>query len=490
MSNPRQRLEHLRKRKRLEELRAKRDDSGVTPQTQPESQAANRATAAVAGAGQGLTLGFGDEIEAGLMSAFPIDRMFDWRGDKDVKFGDYKGNLELVRQRNAAQREAAPKSFLAGEVGSGVATGGVGLARTAGGRLAGSAAFGGAYGAGKAEGGIKDRLKGAALGGAIGLGSQYGLDKAGRYLAPKFQKKAQQVVPTLDELKAKAQAAYQRVDDIGARYGADDIKSLFQGVQDEIPTNGLGAVTSRTNPTTVAALKQMKKAGPKEASLSELDRLRQLTSGAAPTNPGDQRTAGIIRSNIDDFIGSMNPVSGGDDAAGAIQSARAAHATRRKAELVDGALEKGALQADSNRVPDAIFNQRKQIKSILGNPRKSAGFTPDELAAMRRVVKGSSAENAARLVGKLGSGNAVGTSIGTALGYGAAGLPGAIGLPLAAAAIRKGGDRATQKSIDDMVALIRTGSQPKRLDTAASRAVQDETIQELIARINAVGASQ
>ena len=104
MSNPRQRLEHLRKRKRLEELRAKRDDSGVTPQTQPESQAANRATAAVAGAGQGLTLGFGDEIEAGLMSAFPIDRMFDWRGDKDVKFGDYKGNLSGNVMRRSVKR--------------------------------------------------------------------------------------------------------------------------------------------------------------------------------------------------------------------------------------------------------------------------------------------------------------------------------------------------------------------------------------------------
>jgi hypothetical protein len=124
--------------------------------------------------GQGLSLGFGDEIEAGLRTGFGL------LGDYDKTVKDVRGNIKDFREEN-------PLLSLGLELTGGLATGGLGAGRFAGSKAgqyilgkAGNTGLGATIGAGEgaiagagsAEGDAGDIglgiLSGATLGGAFG----------------------------------------------------------------------------------------------------------------------------------------------------------------------------------------------------------------------------------------------------------------------------------------------------------------------------------
>ena len=509
MSDQRQRLEVLRKKKRLAELRQKRDGQppsqgqAASPPQQPATQgdvnqamniqalknipaigsdvgllpqkAQSRLASGAQGVMQGGTLGFSDEIIGGLSALSPNKT--------------YRDSTDQARAQQDAAKEANPLSYIGGEIAGGLSMGGTGAARSTAGRYASTAGFGGAYGAGVTEGGLMDRVKGAGLGAAIGIGTQFGLNRIGSAIAPAFKSKPKvsKSIPSLDELKSSKNALYKQADDLGANYSPEQVQSLFQGIGDEIPTEGLGRISSRTHPTTVSIMRQMKGQGDKPASLTELDKLRQLAGSASVTNPADQRLSGIVRQNIDEFTEAAVPAAGGD-ASSVLQQARKANQRFKKAETLEEALENARIQASSNKVPDELFSQRKAVAGLLKNPKTRRGLGDEEVAAMEKFVKGSTAEKVSRTIGKLGSGNIVGTSLGGGLGALMGGVPGAVGLPLAASVVRKAGERTTQKSLDDLVRLMRTGQPQAPVETAASKAVQDKRLQEILARMGTVSA--
>lgn len=144
----------------------------------PPKQAAapqSRGTIADA-AGQGLTLGFADEL-SGLVGAIPAALS---TGNNVVDA--YKGIRDAARENYAGYKAENPGTALAAEIGGGLLTGGVGggraLAGTAGRQMLGraalsGAALGGASGAGYSQadtvGGLAtDTALGAAVGGAAG----------------------------------------------------------------------------------------------------------------------------------------------------------------------------------------------------------------------------------------------------------------------------------------------------------------------------------
>lgn len=120
--------------------------------------------------GQGVLLGFGDEVEAGLRTGFGL------LGDYDKTVSDVRGQLKDFRAEN-------PATALAAEIGGGLVTGGLGGARAAGTALGrkilakgGAAGLAGTIGAG--EGAIAgigagedaaSRLAGGLVGSTVGL---------------------------------------------------------------------------------------------------------------------------------------------------------------------------------------------------------------------------------------------------------------------------------------------------------------------------------
>ena len=120
--------------------------------------------------GQGLSFGFGDELEAGLRTGF------GFLGDYDKTVKDVRGNIKDFREEN-------PATALGLELGGGLLTGGLGAGRVAGTALGrniinkvGTTGFGGAVGAtegaiagaGSANGDLGDRAVGALAGGTLG----------------------------------------------------------------------------------------------------------------------------------------------------------------------------------------------------------------------------------------------------------------------------------------------------------------------------------
>jgi hypothetical protein len=141
-------------------------------------------------AAQGVTFGFGEEIEAKL----PFMRE---SGESEEQA------LKRIRGEMEQYREAYPKTAIASEIGGGLLTGGVGGVRAAGataaraglrqalkrgvGAAARSATVSGALsGAGAAEGDAMTRLGGAVVGGALGGVTGGVLGKAGQAAATRL----------------------------------------------------------------------------------------------------------------------------------------------------------------------------------------------------------------------------------------------------------------------------------------------------------------
>ena len=473
---------------------------GLVDQAKPQAEPArptrlsrigNAIGGAVGGAAQGLSFGFGDEAEAALASLVPADRMVRLDGKADIRFGDYKGNLAQIRKRNAEQRAAAPKANLAGELSGGVGAGGRKLMQM--GAVKGGAIAGGLFGAGSAEGGALDRLVEGGKGAGLGAVGGAALSKAGGSLAALARTRAADklkdaAMPTLDAMKQGASDLYKRVDDLGVRYSPDQMQALFQSIKDQVPTEGLGAISAGTHPTANAAVRQMQRVGPQDTSLLELDRFRRLAGGASPTNPADGRMAGLIRDEVDDFTAGITPAVRGKEAAGLLQQARGAHGQFRRAEQVDEALGAAALSAESNRVPDVMFSQRKAIKNILNSPTKRRGYSPEQIEAMKNFVRMTPTQKFTDFMAKSGRGQ-MGVALGGGAGLAMGGPVGAVAVPALGYAARKVGDKSSERARDAMVRALRTQGMPDAVDSRLSRLVEDQRIQSLLNRLSIVSAN-
>lgn len=133
-----------------------------------ESTSPSATTSALAGAGQGITLGFQDELSAAISAILPtaLDKEMG-RGYKERR----KAILAQERSRLSELEEASPGAFMAGELAGGLALPGAGGASTAG-RIAGSAGLGALQSLGKTEVEdnadlLKEATKGAAVSGAF-----------------------------------------------------------------------------------------------------------------------------------------------------------------------------------------------------------------------------------------------------------------------------------------------------------------------------------
>ena len=260
----------------IEQMKAHKVTATPVAPVEPEI-AAPKSSAALSGVSRGLTLGADQHVEAAMASLIPSNLM---AGGADVRFGDYKGNLEKIRGRNSAIKKAAPKTFLASEIGAGIAglgkvakagatatklvhgslTGTKKLAATTAALAADGAAIGGLSAGfdGKNTEEIKKSVKTGALAGGLGgvavkaLGRGFGAI-AGRF-KPSEQKAANALLKTAqasgkspDQIKASFKSAtddgaseYMLMDALGeagvrrangiSRSGGDGGKIIREGL--------------------------------------------------------------------------------------------------------------------------------------------------------------------------------------------------------------------------------------------------------------------
>lgn len=400
----------------------------------------------------GATFGLADEFAAGMNTMTGLGQ-----GE------NYTQNLEAERATDASiplsQRLAGELlgMGMTGGLASGAGLTMMNMARpTVGGmalRGAGEgAAYGGLYGFGSGEG-QEDRLQRAAFGGLTGAAAG-GL--AGG-LAGALSRRPQ--VPTADELKAQANAAYQAVDNSGLMISGGSVQNFGKQLEATLANEG---IDTTLHPRVVAALTRIVNSQD-DISFQGMDILRRVAkNAAASTDPSERRLAQIVIENIDDFVRNLQPadIVGGTDPATTVQTLRLARemwSRGSKSEFVQNLVQR-AQDSMSNYTQSGFENAlRREFRSIIRNPSKMRLFTTEEQAALRAVAQGGPIANVLRWIGKLAPRGPISAAISGGGGYAVGGPLGAVAAPTLGEAAKFGATRATMGAVNNAQNMMAAG---------------------------------
>ena len=444
---------------------------------------------AATGVGQGITLGFGDEIMAGMAAPFRAGYNKLTGGEFDLGSA-YDTELEGLRGRLKQSKERSPIASTVGEITGAMALGGAGAAGAApvkatypammGRGAATGAAYGGAYGFGTGEG-TEDRLGGAAKGATVGAVTGGALGAVGARQASKAARKA---AHDADAFRAAKDAAYQQVDKMGARYHQRAFDKLVDDIDVLTQADKLNPMR---HPKATSMIEELRKAKGTSPTLTQLDQWRQVIRRDVAGDAAEGHFAGKMLDKIDDFVANAGPkdmFAGNARAANeAIVAARKANSTWRKAETLEDVLtraeRKAARAGSGGNIDNAI---RQEVDAILRNPKKSRVFSKEERAAMDRLVRGGKMQNFARWLGKMSpEGNGLSLLlhglIGGPAAFATGGTSAFLQVPMAmgGAAAKRYADAATPANLAALQKLVTGGKASPQISAQARKLLEAMT---------------
>lgn len=395
---------------------------GLAAPVPVETKDALQATRETFGAGtsgisQGLTFGFGDELFAGMETPFRVAGRAIMGGDEGKGLGErvsgaYEAALASQRGLDKKAREEHPILSTVGEVAGGLVTGG-GLARGGltlmnaakptipamiGRGAAEGAAYGGLHGFGTGEG-TDDRIDRAMTGGAIGAVTGGALGGIGAKMAKAAQRES---IPSTDQLKSYADAAYDLADQAGVIVSPQSWSMAVNDLARKAVNEGIDPTL---HPKAMAALRRFAEVANEPITFKSMDTLRRIAKGAASSiEPDERRIASIIIDKLDDYMANLKPgdVLKGDAelAVGALQEARSAWGRMRKGEMLEGLIERAQTRAGQYSQSGMENALRTEFRQLAMNPKRMRGFTDEERKAIMKVARGGPVENVLRLIGK------------------------------------------------------------------------------------------
>jgi soluble lytic murein transglycosylase-like protein len=259
--------------------------------------------AALRGATQGATFGFGDEAAASLLGAgsylgAQADKFLgtDIIPDQaqDASFDQFRrGFLNTARGQDRRARELNPGAFLGGELAGGLTSGGAGGVRTAGQAAAQGAKYGAAYGLGTSEADIMGGEAGQALEDAAVSGVFGGLTGGALKAAPGVAKLPGNVAK-------KAVRKLAGVDDEALKaYEAAGINPTLDQVSDSKVVNRFGNLL-REFPGATKLFANADDAAKKEIEKTIAKQGKPLSN---------QEAGEILRGGIDRRVGRIKEIS-------------------------------------------------------------------------------------------------------------------------------------------------------------------------------------
>ena len=320
-------------------------------------------------------------------------------------------------------------------------------------------------------------LKDAAIGGAAGRAGAFVSDLAttgdGKLLskAPK--------VMDLPALEAAKKAAYKAVDDSGFIIP----KASVSGMVDDFAKTVQSSALSKSAKDDAASIIQYARSLTKgDLTLSQLEKLRGDIYEAMVKKGGDTGRIGAqFRAKIDGVIDGVDN--------GLVRTARDLNARLKKADLVKRSSQSADIRAEKDYGGDYGRKVKDRVFPLIdpANPNRNLrGATPDEVAALTKVVTGTKAQNLASTVGGMLDPRRLGGKIlsGITTTGGGAGAPLTGGLSLLVPALQMGAgfgltgyaSKTARNSVDDLIRLIAAGGSKqalKRAPTPASLATQE-----------------
>lgn len=296
-------------------------------------------------------------------------------------------------------------------------------------------------------------------------------------------------IPTAKELKSASKEGYKAAKNIGVEYGGSAIRSSIDDLERALAED---AHISANNPRTFALLNELKKAP--EGSTIELkyvDALRKQLGNIAG-DPVEGRAATIAIKHLDDFLENPNPASivdraatprtdimvghnGGPEipiaegntaladamrAAKILKEARGNAAAGFRDKAIKKIQKSAELRSDAANSGANLGNTlRSKIASLLENDKKTRGFSPDEIAALEEIVKGTGLTNTTRYASKfLGGGGGLGQAIWAGMGAAAGGPAGAAAPVLTGMGLRAANNKLTAKQVTKLAEILRSRS--------------------------------
>lgn len=343
---------------------------------------------------QGLTLGGGDEIVAGGVSALK-----KLTGDERSMGDIYSQELERERSRLRQFEEQAPKTALAFEVMSSMALP-LGPVKTMWQSALTGLGYGAASGFLSGEGGAADRAKSAAstaaLGGMFGAGFKKASDMVGssfeRYLSDKAAKAIAKGGQSVADLKAFANALYEEARASGATISKDAFEDFVSQTVAKVSGGVDEDIAAKLTPSSAAVLEAMKRKVGQSVGVDDLHAFRKLaqTPAGKVTDKGEQRAASMIIEGIDDFIDNINPeqlTSGTiDGVAETFKAATDMWARMRRTEKLQNIIETAKEGGYAGGFESGL---KTQIGTILRNPKQRRGFSEGELRLLSEIQTGT-----------------------------------------------------------------------------------------------------
>ncbi|MGI9297101.1 MAG: hypothetical protein ACR2QC_04285 [Gammaproteobacteria bacterium] len=380
---------------------------------------AQRADDTARAVASGASFGLADEF-AGTMTAL-------------TQGSDISERIDAERERDLA---IPGKAKTAGEIAGVVAGAGIlgraglsllpGAERTAKSLIGRGAAEGAILGAGQGFGrgeGLEDRVFQAVRGGLTGTGTGAVLGGLTRGIIGGSAK------PTLDVVKAEASAAYKAAENAGVIIKANSVGKMVGRIEAKLAEAGFD---SSLHPQAFAALRRLQDAKFSNQTLNGLEILRRVVRNAGDTKvPSEGRIVGIMIDEIDSLATSLGRrdlvtgAAGARIAVGELKNARKLWSVTRKAELINGLVNRAGVRAGQFSGSGYENALRTEFRALALNPKKLRGFTDAEQRLITRIAAGTPISNALRNLGKFAPRGIVSTALSGGIGQTIAGPAGA-----------------------------------------------------------------
>lgn len=282
--------------------------------------------------------------------------------------------------------------------------------------------------------------------------------------APRLErvpKPSQAVAPTIEELAAQKNAAYQKAEATGVVISRGAINRLKVDLVNDLKKEGLN---KKLHPKAQAALEEILNTRG-QLGLSQVETLRKIANDAKGSiEPADARLGARIVEKIDDFedtLGERDVVSGDAAAATAYKEARALNTRLSKARTIEELYRRAELTAPNFSGSGMENALRTEFRALAKNNKQMRRFTAEERAAIEKVAKGGPMENLLRQVGKLAPTGVVSAGMGAMAGATIGGPVGAAMVPAIGFAGRAAATRMTRNNAAATDQLMRAGPTPK-----------------------------
>lgn len=294
----------------------------------------------------------------------------------------------------------------------------------------------------------------------------------GRPSAPQEAVKA--VIPTREEIRAQFKAGYKALEESGARIRKESVDALGDSIKSRLEKEGDRDFNQPSTFKNISRLGEIKD----DASIFDIDAIRKALGKVMQDNPGKSEAASARKAigMIDDFLGNISETeitgSGAKEAVKLLKDTQKEVGVEARSSLIEKQMGKAGRQAAKTYSGGNIENTiRQKIGTIVEGIKdgKLKGYSPEEIAALEKVVEGNFIRNSLRKLGKLSP-----TGVIPGLAELAAFVHGDMGLAAALAGTgllsKKSAEFLAKKAAQDADKLVRSRSSLAKPGTPADKA--------------------